>query len=459
MKVLLLSPPGEKVYIRDYYCSKVSKANYLYEPPDFLILSGILHGRHDVKVIDAIASRLGEVECLRQIVDYKPDAVIFLTGSVSYKTDFPFLDKVKSATGALMIGCGDLFMEDYTQQLSENATLDAILLDFTDESILVYLDGGQKVRNIISKKDGKVTEGEVVRWKGQEFEVPTPRHELFPLSRYRYPFVRKRSFATVLTDYGCPFKCSFCIMSRIGYKVRSVNNVMDELRYLKSMGIDEIYFDDQTFGANRERTIRLLDSMVDEGLNMGWCAFSRVDVVDETLLTKMVTAGCHTLMFGVESGSQEILDINNKGITKEKILETFKLCKKHGIGIVATFLFGLPEEMKETAEETIRFALECGCDYASFNIAVPRMGTALRRKAIEGGLIQSDYREMDQSGSNAVLKTKGLTVKEVEGLKNKALRRFYMRPSYILREAAKIRSLHDVLSRLDGLYSILKNML
>jgi len=459
LRVLLLNPPGDKVYIRDYYCSKVSKANYTYEPLDLLLLSGILSQRHEVLAIDAIASKLTETECLARIVDYKPDATIFITGSVSYKTDFEFLKKIKSAHNTLLIGSGDIFMEDQIKQLQENTAIDAILLDFTDPSILEYLDGRYDSDNIISRKQGQVIQGRIIRRHGEEFHIPQPRHELFPLSRYNYPFVREKKFATVLTDYGCPYKCTFCIMSQIGHKMRLVEDVIQELRGIKAQGITEVYFDDQTFAANKKRTFKLLERMIEERLDIGWCCFSRVDVLDEGLIRRMKAAGCHTIMFGVESGNEAILNAHNKGITKSKVIEAFRLCRRYGITTVATFIIGLPEETHETAEETVKFSLESGCDYASYNVAVPRMGTILRENAIRDKLIDSTVYEMDQSGSKAILKTRGLTISEVERLKNQAIKRFYFRYSFLLKELFRIKTLYDITSRVNGFYGVMRNML
>ncbi|HBA25900.1 MAG TPA: hypothetical protein DCY98_00660, partial [Nitrospinae bacterium] len=83
MNILLLNPPGKKIYVRDYYCSKTSKANYIYHPIDLLLLSGILASRHSVDLIDAIAERLSPDDCLNRIANKKPDAIIALTGAVS----------------------------------------------------------------------------------------------------------------------------------------------------------------------------------------------------------------------------------------------------------------------------------------------------------------------------------------------------------------------------------------
>jgi len=457
-RVLLLNPPGDKIYIRDYYCSKVSKASYVYEPPDLLFASALLHENHELKVLDAIASGLAYDEALDKAISFEPDVVFFISGSVSYKSDFKFLAKLKEETNALMIGNGDIFMADYEKRLMENDFLDAVVLDFTDPSYVDFIEGQKPASNMAYKVDGEVIVACLVRDLGGGFSVGLPRHDLFPLQRYKYPFVRSRRFATVLTDFGCPYRCRFCIMSQIGFKLRPVGEVVEELKFVRSLGVSEVYFDDQTFGAKRDRTLKLLDEIIAENLNLGWVCFSRVDVVDEELLMKMREAGCHTIMFGVESGNSDILEKYAKGISLDQVRKTFTLCKKYGIRTVATFLLGLPEDGRESIEETIDFALSCGVDYASFNIAVPRLGTPLRQEAISAGLVSGEVDEMDQSGSKAVIRTQSLSPEQVEKYKNQALKRFYFRPSFIFRELLRIRSLHDMISHVDGLMGVVTNM-
>ncbi len=95
MNILLLNPPGKKLYVRDYYCSKTSKANYIYHPIDLLLLSGILASRHNVDLIDAIVERLSPDNCLNRIANKRPDAIIALTGAVSIKEDIHFFKNLK----------------------------------------------------------------------------------------------------------------------------------------------------------------------------------------------------------------------------------------------------------------------------------------------------------------------------------------------------------------------------
>jgi len=451
MKVLLLNPPGKELYLRDYYCSKISKANYINQPTDLVILSGILAKKHRVFVIDAIVEKLDESRTLEKIKQIMPQIIVFLSGSVSFEEDFPFMRRVKEQTNARIIGSGDIFMEDAVSLLKKHSFIDAALLDFTTEDILKWIEN-KKCNNIIYKNKGKYL---VTKNFNNKFEIPIPCHELFKNSLYKYPLCKREPFATVLTNYGCPFRCSFCIMSKLRFKVRDPEEVIKELSFLKSLGIKEIYFNDQTFGVNREKTIDLLNKIAP--LQLTWVCFSRVDVVDLEVLQLMKNAGCHTIMFGVESGNQQVLDKTKKGISKERILEVFKLCNQLGIKTLATFMIGLPGDTYDTCLETIEFAKEIDADFASFNSPVPRMGTDLRKDSIEKGLVSESLKKMDQSGSKIVMANEALTIEQLAELHKRAYREFYFRPSYILKRLFSIRTFTELKNYTrDGL-AILKS--
>jgi radical SAM superfamily enzyme YgiQ (UPF0313 family) len=291
-----------------------------------------------------------------------------------------------------------------------------------------------------------------------EYEIPIPSYDLLPNKYYRYPFVRNRAFATVLTDYGCPFKCSFCIMSKIGFKFRSVSNVMQELRYLKDNGFREIYFNDQTFAANKKRTRKLLDQMIKEKLNFGWVCFSRVDVIDEPLMRLMKQAGCHTIMIGVESIDSGILEAHSKGIDIDKVNIFLSLCKKYRIRSVATFIMGLPGETKESALKTIEYAKNSSLDYAAFNVAIPRMGTDLRKKALQEGTVDESIHIMDQSGDGSLTMSSYLTADELIKLKDMAYKEFYFTPKRLVHMVGDIRTFDDFFNHVRNGLSLLSNI-
>ncbi len=459
MKVLLLNPPGSKIYTRDYYCSKVSKSDYIYHPVDLLILSGILVREHEIFVIDAIADKLTPDECASKILKEDYGAIIFLTGSVSWDEDSEFISSLKKKKEFLAVGTGDILLEDCASLMRENNFLDAVILDFTTDDILFYLGGEHdKVKNMTFRKGGEIIDNGAVREFQKEFEIPVPKYELFPNKKYNYPFVLRHPFATVLTDYGCPFKCKFCVMNTIGFKYRKLENVFKELRYIKKLGFKDIYFDDQTFGAKRERLEAICDFMVNNKLNMGWVCWSRVDVVDEDLLKLMKKAGCHTILFGVESGNEEILKKNYKGFTISQVKKIFALCRNLKIRTLGTFIFGLPGETRESCLKTIDLAKEIKADFVSFNVLIPRMNTEIRKESIEKGFVKNDIKIMDQSGSFAVMGNEEMSSDEIMALKKKAEKDFYLRPSYVLRRLVLIRTPYELkLMFLNG-WGIMKNI-
>lgn len=453
MKVLLLNPPGNRTFIRDYYCSKVSKSNYLFQPIDLVIQSGILSEQHQVTVCDAIADRLSTESTLEFIAALSPDAIISLAGSVCLDADLEFLAQAARHTTTLLVS-GDAFLDTPEQWLQRYPCIDGILLDFTSRDTLDFLAGDRQLAASIVSSG---TTGGYSRPRGEEFSIPVPRHELFSSPNYHFPFVKQRQFATVLTDYGCPYRCSFCVMATLGYRFRPVSNVMEELRHVKGLGIRELFFFDQSFGINRERTLELCQSMEREGLRFGWACYSRVDLIDREMLTAMKKAGCHTIIFGVESASELILERYRKGYSKQQILSAFRLCRASGIRTVATFILGLPEETRQTAMETIDFLKQIDCDFASFNIAVPRAGTELRQNAIQEGLISSDLTVMDQSGTDIDIgmASHHLSPGEIGELKHLALRTFYLRPSYLLRRLTAIRSWYELTEQIrEGFYML-----
>ena len=457
--VLLLNPPGNRIYIRDYYCSKVSKAHYTYQPVDLVILSGILSTRGSVDVLDAIIERMNPRSCIERILSAKYAAIVFLAGAASRESDFTFMRDLRARTPAMFIGSGDLFMEDSAQILHEQQWLNAICLDFTSPDILSYLDHPEGTTPLAAvayrNRHGVISPDR--RPATGEFEIPIPRHELFPNRRYTYPFVRRSPFVTVLTDYGCPYACTFCIMSQLGYKYRSVQNVMAELVHVNSLGIKEIYFSDQTFGAMKGRAHELCTEMIERRFEFGWVCFSRVDLISRDTLRIMKRAGCHTIIFGVESGSERIIRESAKGTTLDMARQAFRLCRGEGIITVGTFILGLPGDTTDSIRQTINFAKEIRCDYASFNVPVPRMLTPLRRWAIREKMIVPGVQEMDQSGTYAVMATTHLPREKIMELKREAIFKFYLRPSYLLQRLFSMYSLWDFKRHILGLLSLIRN--
>lgn len=423
-RILLLNPPGSHPYTRDYFCSKVAKTYYTEHPIDLILLSGILREEGEVKALDGIVRRLSHRDALTEIGAFCPDIIFFLTGSASAWEDFPFLEETKACTGAKVFGIGDILREE--RVVGGLEWLDGALLDTMSEDALYIARGKyEAVRNAILKEPSLHKRFEKARG---ECEIPLPRHELFMDGRYEFPFALQKPFASVLTDYGCPYNCDFCVNGALGYKVRTLENVSEELNYLRTLGVREIFLRDETFGVPRKRAFRLLDLL----MGFRWTAFSRADVLDDELLRAMKSAGCHTIIVGVETGNEELLE-RQKSLSLDLVRECFHNARGIGIKTVGTFILGLPGEDREAVERTIEVACSVGCDYASFNLFVPRPDTALSNGEWKGEI-------WDQSGLIGGVGNGILSAEELRELRRKAVRKFYLSPGFLWRQLTSLKN-------------------
>jgi radical SAM superfamily enzyme YgiQ (UPF0313 family) len=248
------------------------------------------------------------------------------------------------------------------------------------------------------------------------------------------PFNRHHPYAAVITSNWCPYRCSFCPFAGTPFRVREPESVLENLRAIKRMGIRQVHFADWTFAVNRRHTETLLRAMLDEGLLFDWSCLSRVDLVDRPLLELFRTTGCHLIEFGVESGSQELLDRYRKQTTVAQIREAFGHCGALDISTLATFVLGLPGETRRTLEETLSLVLDIEPTYCSFNVASPRMGTPLRRAAVESGALNGQMdRPLDSSWSVPVFSDEQMPADELDAFRRRAIRAFYLRPAYVWR--------------------------
>lgn len=426
-RILLLNPPGRELYLRDYYCSKVSQADYLNHPVDLLFLSGRLKPLGKLFLVDAVIDHLSVGESLSQIEEIQPDYVVGLIGSVSLQEDVTFYRALSRRVASRIALSGDILIHRRSERLEELTFADAFLHDFSSDDLCRWIEGADpdQLENMTVRHRNQVSQTPIRRIKGEHLALPVPRHDLFLEKPYRYPFVRKHRFATVLTEFGCPYRCNFCIMSTLGWKVRPVKDILTELDLLAELHVPEIFFLDQTFGINKVRARELLEQMCRRKYGFGWVCFSRPDVVGEPLLRSMKQAGCHTVILGVESGNEGILKAAQKDYGRDEIVRGVALCRQHSLRTVATIILGLPEETQDSFEETMAFLQELRPDYVSFNVAVPRMGTPLRNRALRLGLIDDSHEIMDQSGSTNTMPTLTLTGSQVQLMKKRAIREFY----------------------------------
>jgi radical SAM superfamily enzyme YgiQ (UPF0313 family) len=220
--------------------------------------------------------------------------------------------------------------------------------------------------------------------------------------------------------------------------MRSPKNIVDELEFLhKTYGVDKFTFCDDAFTVDQARIEELCREITDRKLKIQWNCGTRVDMVTRELLVKMKEAGCISVWFGVESGSQQVLDAMRKGISIAQTIRVLGWVRELGLKPVPNVILGFPGETKETAWETIKFVEKISPDYVGFyNVATPFPGTPMYDLVKENGWLKvTDFDKYDTV--TPIFETPTLSMKELREIHEQAFQSFYLRPTYVLRMFAK----------------------
>ena len=456
-KVLLLNPPAVGLYIRDQFCSHQSKGTYYWQPLDLLMLSARLHAEgYELAVVDAVAERLSFAEAQARIEQFAPEAIVFLTGSDTFPDDIAFIERAKRRGVQVAVGIGDILREKGEHLLMKHSAMDAFLTDFVNHGLHAFFDGRlEEAENMTLRTETEIRKIPA-RNKKKTFTIPTPRYELFPLHRYRMPYNRHHPYATIITSNWCPFQCSFCPFAHTPYKLREVDDVLANLETVRRKGIRQVHFADWTFAVNRRHALQILEGMIEANFGFTWSCLSRVDLMDLELMDLLKRSGCDLIEFGVECGSQEMLDRYKKDVTLEEIRRAFRWARQLDLSTLATFVLGLPGETLESMEQTLELALEIEPTFCSFNVASPRMGTDLRHDMLSDGLIHDEQLSiLDSSRSDPVFSTPQLSAPELKAFRQHAIRRFYLRPSYLARRLKRLRSWDELQNHLGNGVSLI----
>ena len=254
--------------------------------------------------------------------------------------------------------------------------------------------------------------------------LPFPARHIVRHDGYRAAIYSGDCPTAMVSSRGCPYHCTYCLWPETLYghrfRARSAVNVVDEIEHVvRDYGVDEIYFDDDCLTLNKKRVLEMCQLLLEREIDVKWIVQSRVDTVDREMLAVMREAGCHYVLFGVESGSPGMLEIMKKQISLDEVREAFTNCRELGIKSQAYFLFGVPGETQESIDETIEFAKEIEADSTQFAIAIPHPGTELYETCVEHGWLVYDRWE-DFAAENSLIETDHLTREEVEEARMRA---------------------------------------
>jgi radical SAM superfamily enzyme YgiQ (UPF0313 family) len=469
--ILLVNPPTPDggLWIRTQHrVGRRTRENMVWPQVSLAQMAALLHPTYKVKIIDANAERMRWPEFAKELDKYQPKYYFTQMTAPTLENDMYGIFLAK-ARGATTIAFGTHITPIPTETLRPYPALDYGLVGEPDLTIRDLLDNlenrvGERPADIVKlfeKHDPAYTparaadgsldmrkiKGIVWREKGEIIvnfprpfiadldDLPVPMHELLPFDQYRMPMM-KGPFTFIVTSRGCTAGCTYCI-KHVSYqysvRLRSPKLIMEELWKLKKLGINYVNMYADLFTVSRDQVMELCQRMIDEKIDMHWTSNSRVDYVDEEMLTMMGKAGSFMIAWGIESGNEQILKHARKGAYPDKVKRALTWAKQAGIMNWGYFIIGLPGETEKTIQETIQFAKGLPLDIALFHVAAPYPGTPFFFEVVENNWFRPGTRwEHVDMDKGTVLDYPELPAERLLYWQKRAFREWAFRPGPVL---------------------------
>lgn len=451
-RILFINLPNKEQITRRYMCSYVSPES-LFPPLELIALAAIAREKKmDVELIDAIAEALTPEEVYARIEKNTPDYIVSIMGLECIEEDCNEVEAIKAkfpASNYILFGH---YATQFPNEVLSKANADYLILGEPDMIFSKAMDAFNGLHElsdvggiVFKTQDGSISQqGEDKRIPDPNV-LPLPAYDLLPVDKYYEP-VLPRPYSMIQTARGCPYPCSFCVKS-YGSKltIQSPERVVDEIQKLvDQFGIKSLRIIDDTFTVNKRRVIEICKEMINRDFDLQWCCLSRTDNLTEEMLEWMEKAGCVRIYFGLESGSQRILDLYEKRIKVDEAIETLLLCRKYNIETTGFFMSGYPEETDEDFDKTIEFAKKAKLTFASVNPLTPYPGTNLFTR-LEKDLDFSLFPYRNEFKDPQI-------VENFMKRKKKFYTAFYMRPSYVLGNSKAIfKNFSEIMGHASGL--------
>jgi radical SAM superfamily enzyme YgiQ (UPF0313 family) len=342
---------------------------------------------YEVAVVDCPPLNMTYEELRQEIGKLKPEIVGITSVTVTFSSALHAAEMIKKSYPETLIVLGGPHVTVTDEQtLKDYPAVDVVVRGEGEQTILELAEYASKSNHTKLSRVSGITfrkDGEIIQTPNRPFiqnleQLPYPNYDYFPLERYRR---FGKLILPVISSRGCPFRCTFCLapwMAGNKFRARSPKDVVDELEWLKNKyEPDAITFHDETFTFDKKRVFRICKEIKDRDFNLPWDCSTRVDRISRELLAEMKGANCQLVSFGVESGSQRILDAMKKGTTVKQNERAVRWAKEIGISTTISVIIGYPGETSDTLEETLDFIKRTKPDSALISLATPYPGIEL----------------------------------------------------------------------------------
>jgi radical SAM superfamily enzyme YgiQ (UPF0313 family) len=402
MKILLVSAS-----IEEYWRAPAIESNSHY-PLGLAYLHAVLELRnHTVKTL--FLNDFDYAESTRivteEIASFCPQVVGFNLLTANRVNTFSLINHIEENHGQIQVLLGGIHATNMSRQLLETYPTAIVVVGEGENTAMELIDrleaneSYDDVRGIVYVKDGEVITTPSRPLIEDLDALPFPKHDIF--------FGEDRTFASILTSRGCPFKCSFCVLdsiSRRNVRYRSVENVVDEIEHLVNTypQLETVWMHDDNFLLQNRRAMKFADEIIRRDIHVKLICSSRLrPPLSVELVKALEKAGFVQILFGLESGSPKILKSTHKQVGHEDIIESFTNLAETRIQATAFLIVGLYGEDENTVQETIDFVQKIQkikyLYYSDIGVLSIFPGTEIYDIAKEAGIIDDSFWLTDQT--------------------------------------------------------------
>ncbi|NCG27490.1 MAG: radical SAM protein [Verrucomicrobiales bacterium] len=278
-------------------------------------------------------------------------------------------------------------------------------------------------------------------------KLPFPARHLVDVSSYQHIIGEGRQFFTIQATRGCPAACTFCDIRKTKFRIRSPESVVDEIEELVKMGVDDLFFVDDTITIDKKNVLAICNLIVERKIKINFKISARVDTINPEVLAALKKSGCYRIHFGIESATPKHLQYLQKGQTPEKVERAIKMTRNANIGFFAYMMIGIPHETKEEMFATVDFAKKLKPDYAQFSICTPYPKVELYYQMLNEGIVPEDYWQKFAENPTPEFKirfwNKDFSEEELREIQDQCHARFYSSPTYIMKQITQLKSWTD----------------
>ena len=456
MKILFLVPP--ETLSLESSVPKALEGGKGYYPKLGLLYVAAYYERATgagATFIDCPAENVSQAALLERVRELKPDMVAMSIMTFNLLDALHTARVLKKQDAGIMICLGGPHVNLYPKETLGQSDVDYVVFGegepiFASLATALDAEDADALASICGlgwKRDGIAHVNEKQTDLLDLDTLPYPARHLVDMKQYTHIIGEGRQFFTIQATRGCPAACTFCDIRKTSFRCRSPEDVVGEIEELIAMGVDDLFFVDDTITINKKNLLAICDLIVRRGIKIHYKISARVDTVTEEVLAALKRSGCYRIHYGIESATPRHLKYLQKGQTPEKVERACRMTRAAGIGFFAYMMIGIPHETRQEMYATVDFAKRLRPDYAQFSICTPYPKTELYFQMLREGIVTEDYWQKFAEHPSPEFKirfwSKDFSEEELREIQDDCHARFYRSPTYIMKQIAKVRSWAD----------------